>query len=167
MNRLHRVGRSVRRVGEIDRHRRETSGAKPKIDMAQPNEALDHQPRAREQDQRQRNLRHDERAAKTAIPSRHCARRGGERIPDVVSRRPNRRDEPEHDAGRERDAQRERERRGVDADLVLPRNPTAGRERQQRPHAVHRYRGSRRARADPQQRALGHELSNEPSSARA
>jgi hypothetical protein len=93
---------------------------KPRLDAAQRLECANHQPRAHQQHQRQCHLGHDQDVAcpmsfpalaRRAVPS---AKTHGEPRPGVLQRRY----QPEHEAGEQRNSQGETKRPRVDGDFA-------------------------------------------------
>jgi hypothetical protein len=119
-------------------------------------EALHHQPRAGEQHERERDLRHHERApqppAPRALPAGTLAALL-QSVVEVQARRFERRGDAEDDAGQERDGQRPAEHREVDAD-ALEAHEVLRADGDERPDAPPRDEQAEEAAEQREQQAL-------------
>ena len=147
-SRATRSGSARRAAGNRDAHGLELLRlGEAWLDRAQRLERPNHQPRADEQHQRQRHLRHDQRrCARDGAPGSGstCVRRraGLRQMPRPGV--PQRRDQPEQQPREQRDRQREGERARVERDLVA--GAADSRARRQRGRAGRRRRAPGRAR---------------------
>ena len=160
----------VARARERDRDREHLVRVVAGVNAAQADEALEQQPRADEQHERQGDFAHDERAAQAtpAAPGRPPAA-FFERLGQVRPRRAQGGREPEGQPGQERDREREAEHGRVYAEragLVEPREVRAA----QRGQKVYAPRGEENAEAtaaEGQQQTLAQQLARDAPAARA
>ena len=123
-------------LSEPNRHRRDRPCVESRVDAREVPERPQHEPGAREQDQRERELTDDQRLAQ-ALPSRAGRRRGPGRADHVVQvafRDVRERREPEQHARREAGRDGEQQHSAVDAGVARERNrdDTGGGDRDQR-----------------------------------
>ena len=111
-------------VGMLTRNVRISAGfLKARLDVAHRGEGANHQARRNEQDESQRDLRHHQRVARP-MPLAAVARSAAaflQRVAEIRIRILDDRDQSEQQAGRQRDAEREREHDRIDRDLFETR----------------------------------------------
>src|SRR5437763_2187573 len=158
---LHR-GIRVARGREPDARRQHVARVVAGIHRGQPHEAPDEQPRAHQQHERERDLRHHQPALRPVAPAR--ARRGAalvaQRLLHAGARRAQRRQQAERQARHEREDEGEGEYPGVEPDLVHARHARPDGERGGEAPA-----GQQHARGPSDERhhhALGQELPRQP-----
>ncbi len=138
--------------GSADSEDEEPIGIESGSYFRQVREALDHQPGADQQDQRQAHFSGDEERAPPAPAAGASAFALFQGVRRVPGRRRKRRDEPEQNAGDNRHAETEREDLAIEADLLevlqareAPSTSRAGSPTRPATHPAHRRR-SRAAR---------------------
>ena len=132
------VRRLVRLACHVEPHRHQRPGVEAELGGVQVLERADEQQRAHERDQRQRHLRHDQRAAEPRPAAAVAARAFLQRLVQIAARDLQRGKQPEDQRGDDRD---ERPCRAIDRQSTCQRDVIR--------HLVGRHRRRNQARAAP------------------
>ena len=157
----------VLRGPQLDSAGQKVLGVVADIDLLQPQHAVDHQPGADQQHERQRHLADgQDSVASVAASTRRLTAALLEHRHQVELCRPPCWCQTEQDSGQQRDRQRKQQDVAVDSDLIHPRKPVR-RHRQKDPQAAPAHEHSDGAADQAEQQALGQQLLEQPAASRA